>query len=72
MAQSGAQQMKKETYQTIQNYLKNEAPVEKDRMLAELEIEMGLSQEKASEYIETLEKAKRIKIEDGEVTFLGD
>lgn len=64
--------MKKQTFETLEKYFENESPVEREQVIAQLEIEMGLSKKKAKEYIDTLKTASRIgENGDGLLTYEG-
>lgn len=68
---AGGNKMKIQTFKTILKYLEAEKTMKKDKLVATLEIEAGLSNKKAQEYIETLLTAKKIKINDEGVILNG-
>lgn len=55
--------LKKQRMENIIDYVKNENP-EKEKAIAEIEIEFGLSSEKAEEYLNKLVDAGKIKETD--------
>lgn len=56
---------KKQTIKNIRNQIEEKEPIEKNKLISLIEIEIGASKNKAQEYLETLEIAGKIKLEDG-------
>lgn len=64
------QEQRKERIQTLQNYVEDETPVEKSKAISEMQIEFGLTESKAEEYLEILEKGDIVEIENEEIKFV--
>jgi len=63
---------KKERLENLKSYIKNEGPLDHEKVVAETEVEHGVSKEKVEEYLDTLIKAGYIYISDGEVHWMDD
>lgn len=59
---------RKERIETLQNYIKNEQPVEANEVIAEGMKTFGLTKSKIQEYIDVLKASNEIEVNDGEVT----
>lgn len=53
-------------FELIQNEIRESQPIEKDKLISTIEIETGASKDKTEDYLDTLENADKIKLEDGE------
>lgn len=58
------QNQKKQRLQNILNGIEEDEPVKQEKLVAEMEIQLGLSQDKAEDYIHTLKNAEKVQLND--------
>jgi len=52
-------------FELIQNKIRDNQPIKKDKLISTIEIETGASKDKTEDYLDTLQNADKIKLEDG-------
>lgn len=69
MAITGAQKSKRDSMQAVLKFIENEGPIGKDVLHSRLQVEFGLSDAKADEWLNTLDTGGYVSITDDEVAF---
>jgi len=59
-------QQKKNRYERIQTIVEENGPIEKDKLVSKIKVDMGLSEENATDYVEDLLEADKLEKNDDE------
>lgn len=60
-------EQKKARYERIKSITEEKGPLEETELIANLKVDMGLTEEKATEYVEDLKVAGDLEVDDGTV-----
>jgi predicted transcriptional regulator len=59
-------QQKKNRYERIQTIVEENGPIKKDKLVSKIKVDMGLSEENATDYVEDLLEADKLEKNDDE------
>lgn len=66
MSYSRFQEAKKERIENLEDAIKDEAPIKRSKAEAEASLRLGISRDKAEEYVQDLIDAERIRDEEND------